>query len=85
MALWGKLRTPLLQHAVEAPAGHTDISFRPNELIRSDHEQDRLHHTSERQPRADRLSTMEILKAHSPYGIQVRFSKWALGAHAKEG
>jgi nicotinamidase-related amidase len=27
---------------------------------------------------------MEILKAHSPYGIQVRFSKWALGAHASE-
>lgn len=27
---------------------------------------------------------MEILKAHSPYGIQVRFSKWALGAHATE-
>lgn len=24
---------------------------------------------------------MEILKAHSPYGIQVRFSKWALGDH----
>ena len=28
---------------------------------------------------------MEILKAHSPYGIQVRFSKWALGEHASEG
>ena len=28
---------------------------------------------------------MDILKAHSPYGIQVRFSKWALGAHASEG
>ncbi len=28
---------------------------------------------------------MDILKAHSPYGIQVRFSKWALGEHAKEG
>lgn len=27
---------------------------------------------------------MQILKAHSPYGIQVRFSKWALGAHASE-
>jgi nicotinamidase-related amidase len=27
---------------------------------------------------------MEILKAHSPYGIQVRFSKWALGDHASE-
>jgi hypothetical protein len=27
---------------------------------------------------------MEILKAHSPYGIQVRFSKWALGEHASE-
>ena len=25
---------------------------------------------------------MEILKAHSPYGIQVRFSKWALGEYA---
>ncbi len=25
---------------------------------------------------------MEILRAHSPYGIQVRFSKWALGEHA---
>lgn len=22
---------------------------------------------------------MNILRAHSPYGIQVRFSKWALG------
>lgn len=28
---------------------------------------------------------MDILKAHSPYGIQVRFSKWALGEHANEG
>ena len=28
---------------------------------------------------------MEILKAHSPYGIQIRFSKWALGEHASEG
>ncbi len=28
---------------------------------------------------------MEILKAHSPYGIQVGFSKWALGEHASEG
>lgn len=28
---------------------------------------------------------MEIMKAHSPYGIQVRFSKWALGEHASEG
>jgi nicotinamidase-related amidase len=27
---------------------------------------------------------MEILKAHSPYGIQVRFCKWALGEHASE-
>src|SRR5579859_2238954 len=27
---------------------------------------------------------MEILKAHSPYGIQVGFSKWALGEHASE-
>ena len=27
---------------------------------------------------------MDILKAHSPYGIQVRFSKWALGGHAAE-
>lgn len=27
---------------------------------------------------------MDILKAHTPYGIQVRFSKWALGAHASE-
>jgi nicotinamidase-related amidase len=27
---------------------------------------------------------MEILKAHQPYGIQVRFSKWALGEHASE-
>lgn len=28
---------------------------------------------------------MEIMKAHTPYGIQIRFSKWALGEHAKEG
>jgi nicotinamidase-related amidase len=27
---------------------------------------------------------MEIMKAHSPYGVQVRFSKWALGEHASE-
>jgi nicotinamidase-related amidase len=27
---------------------------------------------------------MEILRAHSPYGTQVRFSKWALGEHASE-
>jgi nicotinamidase-related amidase len=27
---------------------------------------------------------MTILRAHSPYGIQVRFSKWALGEHASE-
>ena len=27
---------------------------------------------------------MDILKAESPYGIQVRFSKWALGEHASE-
>lgn len=27
---------------------------------------------------------MEILKAHTPYGIQVRFSKWALGESAHE-
>lgn len=27
---------------------------------------------------------MEILKAHVPYGIQVGFSKWALGEHASE-
>ena len=27
---------------------------------------------------------MEILKKHTPYGIQVRFSKWALGEHASE-
>ena len=26
----------------------------------------------------------DILRAHSPYGIQVRFSKWALGEHAAE-
>lgn len=28
---------------------------------------------------------MDILYGHSPYGIQVRFSKWALGEHANEG
>ena len=28
---------------------------------------------------------MDILRAHSPYGIQVRFSKWALGEHSSEG
>jgi nicotinamidase-related amidase len=28
---------------------------------------------------------MDIIKAHSPYGMQVRFSKWALGEHASEG
>ncbi len=27
---------------------------------------------------------MDILRVHSPYGIQVRFSKWALGEHASE-
>jgi len=27
---------------------------------------------------------MEIMRTHSPYGIQVRFSKWALGEHASE-
>lgn len=27
---------------------------------------------------------MDILRAHSPYGFQVRFSKWALGEHASE-
>lgn len=27
---------------------------------------------------------MDIIRAHSPYGIQVRFSKWALGEHASE-
>lgn len=27
---------------------------------------------------------MDILKKHTPYGIQVRFSKWALGEHASE-
>jgi len=26
---------------------------------------------------------MNILRAHSPYGIQVRFSKWALGPQPK--
>jgi hypothetical protein len=28
---------------------------------------------------------MSILKDLTPYGIQVRFSKWALGEHASEG
>jgi nicotinamidase-related amidase len=28
---------------------------------------------------------MDILRAHTPYGLQVRFSKWALGEHAAEG
>ena len=28
---------------------------------------------------------MDMLRAHSPYGIQVRFSKWAFGEHASEG
>lgn len=28
---------------------------------------------------------MAIIKEHSPYGHQVRFSKWALGEHASEG
>jgi nicotinamidase-related amidase len=28
---------------------------------------------------------MDILKDLTPYGIQVRFSKWALGEHASEG
>lgn len=28
---------------------------------------------------------MDILFRHSPYGIQVGFSKWALGEHASEG
>ena len=27
---------------------------------------------------------MNIIRAHSPYGVQVRFSKWALGEHASE-
>lgn len=27
---------------------------------------------------------MQILREHTPYGIQVRFSKWALGEHASE-
>lgn len=27
---------------------------------------------------------IDILKKESPYGIQVRFSKWALGEHASE-
>ena len=27
---------------------------------------------------------MDILRAHTPYGLQVRFSKWALGEHASE-
>ncbi|MEH2561548.1 hydrolase [Bradyrhizobium sp. AZCC 2289] len=28
---------------------------------------------------------MSIMREHTPYGIQVRFSKWALGEHASEG
>jgi nicotinamidase-related amidase len=28
---------------------------------------------------------MTIMREHTPYGIQVRFSKWALGEHASEG
>jgi nicotinamidase-related amidase len=28
---------------------------------------------------------MNIMREHTPYGIQVRFSKWALGEHATEG
>jgi hypothetical protein len=28
---------------------------------------------------------MDILRAHSPHGIQMRFSKWAHGEHASEG
>ncbi len=28
---------------------------------------------------------MDILRSLTPYGIQVRFSKWALGEHASEG
>lgn len=28
---------------------------------------------------------MDIQRAHSPYGVQIRFSKWALGEHASEG
>ena len=27
---------------------------------------------------------MTIMKEHSPYGLQIRFSKWALGEHASE-
>ncbi|HWS67382.1 MAG TPA: hydrolase [Steroidobacteraceae bacterium] len=27
---------------------------------------------------------MNVIRAHSPYGVQVRFSKWALGEHASE-
>jgi nicotinamidase-related amidase len=27
---------------------------------------------------------MDILRTYTPYGIQVRFSKWALGEHASE-
>ena len=27
---------------------------------------------------------MDILRAHTPYGLQVRFGKWALGGHASE-
>ena len=30
------------------------------------------------------VGVMEILKAHTPNGIQVRFSNWALGEHASE-
>jgi nicotinamidase-related amidase len=48
-----------------------------------------LQYTFELQQDWGRAATydgvMEILKAHSPYGIQVRFSKWALGEHASEG
>lgn len=29
-------------------------------------------------------AVMDIVLAHSPYGLQVRFSKWALGEHASE-
>jgi nicotinamidase-related amidase len=28
---------------------------------------------------------MNIMREHTPYGVQVRFSKWALGEHASEG
>jgi hypothetical protein len=27
---------------------------------------------------------MDILKSLTPYGMQVRFSKWAIGEHASE-